>query len=709
LQYSRYAEVKDMLQQIVIIDVLVVLLFLAVLIYVRPVKIVRATGQGEAPANKPGQRLSFATWLKELSSIKIQREDWVAIRPRLGTLAELVLIVAWALWLGRKLWITDSSRWLNTDWALNVQSYFAWGLVKKCGLCVLWNGYFNGGAPLFVDLLAAMAHPLVVLFVVLAGAINGSKLIAVAALVMAGIAQWWLAKEMHLGFFPRMWSAALAVVGGHLVGRILGGLSELVFSMASIMLVIPAAIRLVRTGERRMAIVVGLLLGLVFLSGQGYMQVGLVLGIFPAFLILLIDEPARMRPVWKEFLLAGIIAILVSAILWLPVAHISSNIVKPMTTADYPGIQPFGYQPLNLVIHDDAYFNTDVLQKVPWPAHILDYIGWIPVLLAFFAIRLIPRSGLRLLLFYCAAIILIYATSSAVTLKFIYHYFPAPFSNLAAIVRSPDLIAGLAVPFILALAAWGLDLVMKLNWPKLTWSLASGGTLGLSIVWLILIPLFTSVKAVYDYVKPGLETVQDPVDASYYSVLPKIKPASTQWVEPPMGDWGFDVVAVENGIKLTNVEHLWDWKNRDHPSAYLKVSSDPLDPSNPNYANIADNWNTLVYPENSYAFVDTGVAKVPCQATALGGNIDIRCDTPVAGTLTVYENSWSGWGVKRDGKPVALAAGRWLGAQAPAGKHTYQFRYRPWDVPLGAALSLIGLGLSAWLWFRKPRKPSISS
>jgi hypothetical protein len=54
-----------------------------------------------------------------------------------------------------------------------------------------------------------------------------------------------------------------------------------------------------------------------------------------------------------------------------------------------------------------------------------------------------------------------------------------------------------------------------------------------------------------------------------------------------------------------------------------------------------------------------------------------------------------------DGGEVALGReGQWLSAEAPAGAHRFAFRYRPWDAPLGLALSAIGCLAALWLWIR---------
>ncbi len=43
-----------------------------------------------------------------------------------------------------------------------------------------------------------------------------------------------------------------------------------------------------------------------------------------------------------------------------------------------------------------------------------------------------------------------------------------------------------------------------------------------------------------------------------------------------------------------------------------------------------------------------------------------------------------------DGSKQRLIKNTWLTTQAPQGKHTFAFRYQPWDVPVGAVLSAAG-------------------
>jgi len=656
-----------------------------------------------------GMYLPLLTRLKyhRFARTEFYPETWKKVRARLLTALELILILAWALWLGRAFLVADSTQWLRNDWTLNVQSYFAWGVFKKCGVCVLWDGLFNGGAPLFVDLLAAMAHPLVILLVLLAGAVNGTKLIAVAGLILAGIAQWWWAKVLRLGLVARIWSAAMAVVGGFLAGRLENGLSEMVLSIASISLIIPPAIRLAQTRDRRMAVAMGLLMGCALLTGQGYMQLGLIFALVPAFLVLMLDEKFKLRPVWKEFLLAGVIAILVTAFLWVPVAHIFPHFTKPNTSPDFVGTQPIDYQPLNLLIHDVSFFYNSDLQKAPYPNETMTYIGWVPILLAVLAIRLVPRSGLRLYLYFCVSILLIYLTSSALIIQWLNHFLPDSVVAIATMARYPNYISCLAGPFLLGMAAWGLDLLLRLKWPSLTLSHQSGLTVSLNLVWIMVVPLALALLSAYNFVKPWLEPFPMPVNAEYYSIVSQIKPSTVEWVEPPGSDWGFQIVALDQGMKLTNTYHLWSWKDRTPPPPTLQATEDKVDPSDPHFSGSIAYISLRSYPENYYAYVDTGKQQIPCQAHAQGGNIDVVCKTDTPGQLVVRENLWSGWTVKMDGAAAALEPGQWLTTHAPAGSHRYAFRFRPWDVLVGGTITLLGLALSLGLWFHRPANTTV--
>ena len=118
----------------------------------------------------------------------------------------------------------------------------------------------------------------------------------------------------------------------------------------------------------------------------------------------------------------------------------------------------------------------------------------------------------------------------------------------------------------------------------------------------------------------------------------------------------------------------------------------------------------LRHSENNYAFIQSGDQLITCKAQATGGNIDVVCPDSPKGILTVYENNWTGWYAWVDQTRTLLLSSDWLSMNAPAGKHTYHFRYRPWDVWAGILLTVFGIILSLVLWLRaKQTGPSANT
>ncbi|HSD84106.1 MAG TPA: hypothetical protein VLG46_09620, partial [Anaerolineae bacterium] len=202
---------------------------------------------------------------------------------------ELALIGLWTIWVGRAYLNLSPTIWPNgREFGMAIQAHFVWPLLPECGPCVFWNGLTNGGAPAFADLYSAVLHPIVIGATLLFGAIDGAKIILLAALFTAGVAQWGVAKVLQLGRLPRLWAAAMAVTGGHLAGRMEHGLVALVLSTAACSLIIAPGLDLALTRRRRSTVLLAIALALAVLAGQGYLQVGVLVAILPAFLVFLL-------------------------------------------------------------------------------------------------------------------------------------------------------------------------------------------------------------------------------------------------------------------------------------------------------------------------------------------------------------------------------------------------------------------------------------
>ena len=152
-------------------------------------------------------------------------------------------------------------------------------------------------------------------------------------------------------------------------------------------------------------------------------------------------------------------------------------------------------------------------------------------------------------------------------------------------------------------------------------------------------------------------------------------------------------------FKLTNVVWACNWIDHKNPEPYLYAVRDDSTGTHDKTNRSLGKIPVYIREESTYAFIVNDNLQKPCKANGLGGTLNVYCDTQFSGSLIVKENMWTGWKAWRDGKRVALQGDQWLELDAPAGEHTYQFRYRPWDVLVGLALSFFGMILCGWLWF----------
>ena len=607
---------------------------------------------------------------------------------------ELILIGGWAFWIGREYLnfdpnIIPSGR----EFSSAIHTHHIWTRFQECGWCAVWNGSGPGGYPALADIYGSMLHPLVILSTLILGVVNGAKITLILSFWFAGIAQWWIAKELKLGRLPRIWSSGIAVVGGHLAGRMAQGSFGVVLSTAMASLVFGAILSVANGKGKRASVLLGMVLASAFLSGQGYLQVGLV-GTFPALLILIFDNKLRLKNVWKYFLLAFIIAGLLSAVFIIPFAHFYPNFVKYMDL-EFKVAQPFKYIPLNYVIDSLEYYTSDVLEKYPYPSLYALFIGWIPIFLGIYGLTNKKNLSKSIKWFFISSILIVLLFSSGDALKLISKIWAG-----AGGIRHPSVIAGLTIPLILGLSAAGLEKLLKLDWPKLDFRFSENDVSQIKTIptqWIIIIPLIISLYQGYQFTKLWIHTHEE--SPEIYLVLEELQTDTLQWVQPPFGDHFYTEPSIRLGLKSSPGILPWRWKDRSFPEAYLEASytGQPSGTSG-----IKKNINDIIIysrPEQEYAYVINESNKTPCQALGTGGNLTVRCDSEHGGQLIVTENNWSGWKGWMDGNSVNIFSKQWISMEVPKGNHTFIFRYRPWDVPLGLVLSGAGIILSIFLWY----------
>ena len=629
------------------------------------------------------------------NNLKKYTSRYLKSKKRLQISVELLFVLLWALYFGRGILDFDPYTWLwGREFGSQILTHHLWTNIQECGLCALWNGDINGGYPALADIFGSMLHPTVIVPTLIWGTVIGTKVSVVFSLAIAGIAQWWIALRLSVGWLGRMWSAMMVIVAGHLSGRLEIGAIGIIISTATASLLLALILELREKQTRGAMISLAVVGAITIISGQGYIQLG-VIAWSPALVFLILDNNFKVHPIWKKYALAIFLSILLAGVLLVPMLHFFPEIQKDIDP-NFNSAQSLDYLLLNLFIRDWDYMNSTVLGKLPYPYLYNIYIGWIPVVFALFCLRFSRKSEEHLLLALVFGSGLALLMASGIPLRKLIDVFP-----IISGFRHIPIVAGLAIPGILGLAAYGLDCLWKLDWPRITISSnKSWPILNINSAWLLLIPMFLSIRLGYEMNINYLK-VEDKY--SLYQDVSTLQTNDLQWVATPYGELFWVEPILNQNLKLVNVIWAWKWIEHKSPEPYLLSNRNGAPPG---YTKTDLSLNTIpiyIKEEAVYAKVINNDKQQTCSALGSGGKLSIHCNTSFDGKLIVQENSWSGWKAWMDGERTPLIRGQWLSVNAPAGEHTFQFRYRPWDVPLGLSLSLIGIIICIYLWFSQPK------
>jgi hypothetical protein len=136
------------------------------------------------------------------------------------------------------------------------------------------------------------------------------------------------------------------------------------------------------------------------------------------------------------------------------------------------------------------------------------------------------------------------------------------------------------------------------------------------------------------------------------------------------------------------------------PRAYVVYRTTPAPPVGrllPLLADAAFDPLALAYVEGNPGFVPAVDAPPRGQAARFIEDgedvVEIETIAAVAGLLVLSDTYVTGWRATVDGAPAAIVPTNHLfrGVPIPAGTHRVRFTYRPWTIPAGQMLSLVGL------------------
>jgi hypothetical protein len=594
-----------------------------------------------------------------------------------------------------------------------IQNQFIWDQFRTCGACAFWNGQMDGGYPAFVDPFSAMLHPTVVAASIVFGARDGAMIALIAAFFLAGIAQWWLAKELGLGRAARLWSGGMAVVAGRLYSQFDQGTYVFIISTVAASFVLPALVRANRDARFRSAALLGIAIGCFLVAGQGYLQIGAAL-LSPLALCLVFDSPWPFRLLVRRFSLAVGIGLLLAAPFLVPLFRFLPSFGKHADPS-LGDTQPFLYIPLNFVIKDAQFFRSGSLGAPMFPYLSVNYVGWASVLLAAVGVGvLVVRGRWWLCCFLTGWVVLAMWVASAAPLRLARDRTSSiePVWEFIVGIRNPAAIAGLAVPALLALAAIGLDCLWR---RAARHSLANKvdlrngrvrRTLRIDLRWLFAAALLLAALDARQFAQSWIVEMTLPDDVP--AVLDALETPGAEWIGPPHGELFWAGAALDRDMKLSgDYFKAWTWNGHPSPRPVVQAVRGDAPPDGTVVSSVGSIQIVAAPPGSEYAaVVHEDGSRTPCLASSHGGNITVRCDAAQPGILQVAENHYSGWSARVNGDDASIEpVGQWMGVSVPAGQTEVKLRYRPWDVMVGLALMIAGVVLAAWclIWADRRR------
>ncbi len=605
-------------------------------------------------------------------------------RSRLLTAVEIILILAFALWVGREYLDFDEAVWpTGYEFGTSIRTHYYWIKFEECGLCFLWDGSIKGGAPSMVDLRGSWLHPLVGISTILFGVINGSKAVILVCLFLAGLAQWWIARQLNAGVIPRLYTASLAIVAGNLAASMNMGDIGRLLSHVSAVLALGAGTQFVNHCCKRNAILFSLFTVLLIISGQGYNQAGFFLAIFPSLIVLIKTNVWKEKSLFINYVLAGSLIILVTGFFLVPLFHFLPQLYKDIDP-NFNAAQPIQYIPINLIIDNYKYYSQEIFGMLPYLSLYSIYIGWIPILLALTSFVFLRKDNWRIYAFFGLSTVLVLLASSGITFKAL-----SIITKMSYGFRHPSVISGLLVPLVLGMVSFGLDRILKMNFlnPKFQLpNMLRNKKININLTFIILLaPLILSIRSAYLLGHPWFSTSRFPENESTF--LKNVELDHTEWIKIPYGTHFWVIPLLENNLKVGEAFRDWSWKEKIDPPPFLEID---------------DQMNITYHYENEYASILFAGESIPCIAHANAGTIKIHCNSASGGILTVMENYWPGWKVWADEKPVELSTDQqWLTLYAEPGEHDYVFRFLPADVLIGFILTLLGIGLAVFMLVKR--------
>ena len=589
---------------------------------------------------------------------------------------------------------------IGIEYPRNMHSLFVWELLQQCGSCAWWANT-NGGYPVFADVFGSFLHPIAFIATMQHGAIAGSATTVAWSFLLIGVAGWYYGWRFELHPVARIWLSVALMYGGHMASRLELGTVGMTLSLAAAWLCMVGLFDYFERPSLTKAVLSGVFIGTFLLSGQGYMQLALVLSI-PLWLGLAwywgwFRQP---RPVLVQHVswMLGI-ALLIAAPLVL------NNLTYGSYFAKYGDANLIMAQPIervfaNLILDDFELSKSDLYNPLPYPWAYSVFIGVQPVLLAVGLWGLIRQPVHRALAAFLAVFALVQLfLASMEPLKWLIATQIRWLADHAAALRFLLLLNGLAAVAILALAALSLHALLTTPWQwpagrrAELWRVFGGLLVVVMLGWHLW--QLQQFGRIWIHATPARNEDTNRIAQDIAAQPPG-------YVELE-GDWMIFTLLDER-IKINDLHMSWWIDQSIPPPARYRVAQD-LSPGFTLVHEYWDGWKLTGRADPAFAyaaFIDATGTPTECQSTAIGGHIDLVCAASSSGFVHVYEHALPGWVATVNGVRVPVESqDGWIRVPVPAGPVNVSFRFAPWQAPAGLVLAGVGWVLAAYQLLRR--------
>lgn len=592
---------------------------------------------------------------------------------------------------------------IGLEYPRNMHSFFVWELLRQCGSCAWWS-HTNGGYPVFADVFGSFLHPIAFIATLQQGAIAGSATTVAWSFLLIGGAGWYFAWRFGLHPVARIWLSLALMFGGHMASRLELGTVGMTLSLAAAWLCMVGLFDYLERPSLIKAVLSGVFIGTFLLSGQGYMQLAIVLSI-PLWLGLAwywgwFRQP---RPIMVQHIVWMLgIALLIAAPLVLNNLTYGRYFAK-FGDASLVMAQPMERVFVNLMLDDFELSKSELYNPLPYPWAYSVFIGVQPILLAVGLWGFIRQPAHRAMAVFLAVFALLQLfLASMEPLKWLIATQIRWLADNAAALRFLLLLNGLVAVAILALAALALHALLTTPWRfPIRWPAQGASVLyvaGWAIVLLVLAGHLWQLQQfgrIWIHATPARTAETNRIAQDIAN-----QPAGYVDLE---GDWMIFTLLDER-IKISDLHMSWWIDQTTPPPARYRVAQE-LSPGFTLLQEYTDGWKLIGRADPAFAYAafldDTGLTN-ECQATARGGHIDITCTAPTSGFIHVYEHALPGWVATVNGNrvPVETQDG-WMRVPVPAGPVAVSFRFAPWQAPAGLILAGLGWALASYQLLRR--------